>query len=189
MRGILRMILSACLLSALAVPPALSAVWEVVPEQSRVLFGFERNGKPAEGYFGRFTGKGEFDPAAPGAATLEMRIESASIRLEDKVASAFATSPDWFDSLKYPEMVYRLLRLTPAGGDSYKAEGELTIRGKTRPVESTITLDVADDSARAAGSLDLDRTDYWLGVGPSALFVKIGRDVSVRFELTAHPVP
>jgi polyisoprenoid-binding protein YceI len=64
----------------------------------------------------------------------------------------------------------------------------LTIRGKTRPIVSTITLAIDDGTAHATGSLDLDRTDYWLGVGPTALFVRIGRQVSVRFDLTAHPV-
>ena len=177
-------------LSAPAASPVASlAPWVVAPSESQVLFDYVRNGNPAEGRFGRFSGEGRFDPAAPGEATLEMRIESGSIDLDDATASAFATSAEWFDSVNHPEVVYRLLRLIPEGGNRYRAAGELTIRGKTLPVATVIELDVADGSARATGSLALDRTDYWLGVGPTALFVDIGREVAVRFELTARRAP
>ena len=85
-------------------------------------------------------------------------------------------------------MVYRLLELTPEGGNRYHATGTLTIRGQTRPIETTITIEIGDDEAHATGSLRLNRTDYWLGVGPMALFVDIGREVAVRFDLIARPV-
>ena len=103
---------------------------------------------------------------------------------------------EWFDSANHPQVIYRLMMLTPESGNSYHAVGELMIRGRTRPIESTIILDFsapdgsgdASDVAHASGSLVMDRKDYRLGVGPMALFVKIGREVTVRFELTAHPV-
>ncbi len=140
------------------------------------------------GHFARFAGGGVFDRDAPGEATLELRIESASIDLDDAMVSAFATSAEWFDSVNYPLVVYRLLELTPVGGNDYHATGTLTIRGRTRPIETTITLVVGDTEAHASGSLRLDRKKYWLGVGPAALFVDIGREVAVRFDLIARPV-
>ena len=175
---------------ALAIAPAAAQPmeWIVAPEQSRVLFDYQRNNQSAEGRFAVFTGEGLFDPDAPGDATLELRIESASIDLNDALASAFATSAEWFDSANHPLVIYRLLKLTPEGGDDYHATGTLTIRGRTRPIETTITLEIEDGEAHASGSLRLDRKDYWLGVGPSALFVDIGREVAVRFDLTARPV-
>ena len=170
--------------------PALAGAveWALVPERSNVTFEYARNGKPAEGRFAHFRGEGKFSPDAPGAATLELRIESASIDLGDPLASAFATSVEWFDAANHPVVIYRLASLVPLGADRYEATGELTIRGRTRPVSSTITLVVDDASARAEGLLKLDRIDYRLGVGPSALFIEIGREVAVRFDLTALPV-
>jgi polyisoprenoid-binding protein YceI len=166
---------------------AVATKWTVAPDQSRILFDYERNHQQAEGSFTVFTGSGVFDHDAPGDATLEFKIESASIDLKDSLASAFATSAEWFDSVNHPLVIYRLTQLTPEGGDRYHAVGELTIRGRTRPIEATITLDIGADDAHASGSLELDRTDFLLGVGPAALFVRIGAQVAVRFELTAHP--
>ncbi len=161
--------------------------WAVNPEGSRILFDYRRNGQSAEGRFTRFTGHGLFDKAAPAAAELELRIQSGSIDLDDALASAFASSAEWFDAASHPEVIYKLRRLIPEGQDRYRADGEITIRGKTRPISTTITLDIGSGSARAAGTLDVNRTDFLLGVGPSALFVDIGPEVSVRFELTARP--
>jgi len=160
--------------------------WSVAAEASRILFDYQRNGQPAEGEFSRFAGEGVFDHDAPGSATLELRIDSASIDLRDAMASAFATSAEWFDSATHPEVVYRLQRLVAEGGDRFRADGELTIRGKTKPISTTITLRIGDGSARATGTLKVDRTDFLLGVGPSAMFVDIGPQVAVRFELTAQ---
>lgn len=178
----------------LVVAPALAAMagaaaWTIVPADSRVTFGFERNGKPAEGEFRRFEGSGTFDEAAPGAATLEMRIESASIDLGNRTASEFATSAEYFDSEHHPLVTYRLLHLTPAGGGQYMAEGELSIRGWPRRTESMISLDIHGDTARAQGALTILRKDFFFGVGPTSLFVNLGPEITVSFDLTAHRAP
>jgi len=161
--------------------------WTVVPGQSRVFFDYSRNGQPAVGNFASFAGGGVFDRDAPGEATLELRIESVSIDLDETLASAYATSVEWFDSRHYPLVVYRLDKLTPEGGNDYHAVGTLTIRDRTRPIETTITLEIGDTEGHAAGTLRLDRTDYRLGIGLSSLFVEIGDEVAVRFDLIARP--
>lgn len=190
MPGPARIAIALALAAALG-PGAAGAprAWSVAPQESRILFDYQRNGQSAGGEFTRFAGEGVFDRDAPVDATLELRIQSASIDLNDALASAFATSAEWFDSMTHPELVYRLRHLTPQGGDRYRADGELTIRGRTMPISTTITLDIGSDSAFAAGTLQIDRTDFRLGVGPSALFVNIGPEVEVRFELTAQPAP
>ncbi len=158
-----------------------------MPERSRIGFEYLRNGQPARGIFARFDGEGLFSSAEPEAATLELRIESASIDLDDGLASAFATSAEWFDAATHPLVTYRLTALRPLDGDRFRALGDLTIRGRTRAVRTEITLTIDGTEARAEGVLELDRRDYGLGVGPSALFVEIGGAVAVRFDLTAIP--
>ncbi len=177
------------LAAALALFPGLAVAmeWALVPERSRIGFEYLRNGAPATGNFARFRGEGVFRSASPEAATLELRIESASIDLQDNLASAFATSAEWFDSTSHPIVTYRLIALKPLGGERFLANGDLTIRGRTRPIQTEIILTVDGAEARAEGVLELDRRDFGLGVGPSALFVEIGREVAVRFDLTAIP--
>lgn len=161
--------------------------WALVPERSRIGFEYLRNGEAATGVFERFQGEGAFSLDDLGSAHLELRIESASIDLQDEIESAFATSAEWFDSATHPLVTYRLQSLRPIGSNRFLANGDLTIRGRTRAIETEITLTIDGAEARAEGALELDRRDFGLGVGPSALFVRIGHEVTVRFDLTAMP--
>ena len=162
--------------------------WRIAPAESQIIFEYRSDGEPAEGIFGEFSGTGRFHPEAPDEATFELRIRSASIDLGDAKANAVATSAEWFDSANHPDIVYRLSDLAHLEANRYRARGDLTIRGNTRPLTTTITLEVEEAAAHATGTLTVNRKDYGLGVGPISLFVEIGPQVSVRFDLTAYPL-
>ncbi|MEM6906050.1 MAG: YceI family protein [Pseudomonadota bacterium] len=169
--------------------PTLSAAkeWRVDPARSEILFTYQRAGQDDQGKFHRFSGEGTFDPGAPESSVLELRIDSGSIDLNDRLASAFATSAEWFDSKNHPNVVYRLTGLTQTGPEAYTAAGDLTIRGETKPIEVPLALRFTGGVAEADGTLTIDRRAYLLGVGPSAAFVTIGPQVIVEFRLTATP--
>lgn len=173
------------LFGAPAVP---AASWIVDSERSEIGFEYLRAGVAATGRFERFEGSGTFDPANPGAATLRLSIDSTSIDLFDDLASAFATSAEWFDSRNHRYVVYELATLEPIGGNRYRSAGTLTLRGRSLPIDAEIELEIRDDGALAIGVLDILRSDYLLGVGPSAAFVTIGPSVSVSFRLRARQV-
>ncbi len=42
--------------------------------------------------------------------------------------------PDWLDAQRHPTMTYRSRRVVPTSERSFRIEGELTLRGITRPV-------------------------------------------------------
>ena len=163
-----------------------AAEWVVDPASSQIVFEYQKDGAPAEGIFAEFSGSGAMDRADPGAATLELTIETTSIDLYDGMASAFATSAEWFDSKNHPQVIYRLHTLKEIEAPVYEASGTLTIRGKSQPITTEIRLEIGEAEATAKGTLTIVRGDYLLGVGPSAAFVEIGPNVAVRFDLTAR---
>ncbi len=176
---------------ALALPAGASAElgssWAVLPDASSVRFDFVLDGKPRSGRFVRVEGEGRFDPERLLEAELTIRISAASIDLGNALFSAFAQSAEWFDARTHPEVVFRLTRLEPLGPGLYAALGDLSIRGRTRPARGELALEIEGGQARAVGRLDVDRLDYLLGVGPSALVVDIDRQVTVAFDLAAKP--
>ncbi|MEO0622042.1 MAG: YceI family protein [Pseudomonadota bacterium] len=183
-----RMVLAGIVATALPGARAAAAApeWRVVPAASRIGFSYSLNGKAAEGHFEEVAGSGQMDLSDPQAASLDMRIRSDSIDLGNPLFSAFATSAEWFDARNHPEVVYRLRGLNPLGGQLYRAEGDIEIRGKRAVTVSEIALDIQGNEARAQGRLALDRTEFLLGVGPSALVVDVGREVAVEFDLIAQ---
>lgn len=178
--------LVAAAMAALSPPfAAATPLWQVDPERSVIVFGYALNLRPAQGAFRRVAGEGAFDPAAPEATRLTLEIDVTSLDLGDPVETAFALSVDWFDAENHPTARYRLAQLTALGGDDYEALGDLTIKGRTRVLRTPVTLTVGQREAQARGALSFDRRDFGVGLGPSALFVAIGADVSVRFDLVA----
>lgn len=163
--------------------------WTVDGDRSRITFTYAIDGTPREGTFTRFSGEGDFDVDQPEAATLDLRIESESIDLRNTLVSAYATSAEWFDSRSFPLVTYRLIGLRHQDGSRYSAMGEITLRGHTQVIETPLSLDMTDGAARADGMLQIDRRDFGLGVGLSDMFVEIGNEVSVNFELVAAPQP
>ena len=176
-----------CISGMLALSPTLSWAidWQVQTAGSEILFEYASDGNPKTGVFSSFSGTGQFDASNPAAAKLELKIETASIDLYDTLASGFAQSAEWFDSKNHPHVIYRLYSLKPLDGGRYEARGQLTIRGEERPITSEIELKIDDATAKAKGSLVIVRSDYLLGVGPSAAFVEVSPEVTVRFDLQA----
>ena len=172
-----------------AVPALVNASeWAVQPAASGVQFEYTSDGIPKTGIFARFEGIGSFDPADPAGAELLLKIDTSSIDLYDDLASGFAQSAEWFDSKNHPDVVYTLLSLELIEGTRYRAKGQLVIRGEERPITSEIDLAIEEDAAAAEGELRIVRGDYLLGVGPSAIFVDIGPEVIVSFDLQAARV-
>ncbi len=182
-----RFALAVALLSATATQAEDAPLWRVDPDRSAIVFGYALNARPAEGVFGGIGGEGRFDPAAPEATRLTLEIDVTSLDLGDPVETAFALSADWFDAERHPQARYRLAQLTALGGDAYEALGDLTIKGRTVVMRTPLTLTVGPGEAQARGALTFDRRDFGVGFGPSALFVAIGTDVAVRFDLVARP--
>lgn len=165
-----------------------AAEWVVQPATSDIQFEYTSDDEPKNGIFARFEGTGSFDQDDPTGADLELKIDTSSIDLDDTLASGFAQSAEWFDSKNHPNVIYKLVSLEPIEGTRYRAKGLLTIRGEERPITSEIDLSISADAASARGGLNIVRGDYLLGVGPSAIFVDIGPEVIVRFDLRAARV-
>lgn len=179
--------LAAILVAIALAPAAFAADWNIDREQSKIEFEYLRAGAPTKGIFAKFSGYGTFDPANPSAARMSLSIDTTSIDLYDAMASAFATSAEWFDSKNHPKVEYQLTGLEPLGDDVYRATGTLSMRGESKPIIADIKLVVGEKSAEAEGRLEIVRSDYLLGVGPSAAFVEIGPNVVVSFDLLARP--
>jgi polyisoprenoid-binding protein YceI len=85
-----------------------------------------------KGQFADFTGSIVI-AEDPLASSVEVEIQMASIDTRDEKRDGHLTSPDFFDVEQFPTMTYRSTRVTPQG-DRWLVEGELTVKGITRPV-------------------------------------------------------
>jgi polyisoprenoid-binding protein YceI len=91
------------------------------------------------GRFIEFDGAIDFDPADPATGSAHVTIQAASVDTNEPARDAHLRSADFFDVDEHPTLTFVSQRVRVREDRRLDVEGDLTIRGVTRPV----TLDVS----------------------------------------------
>ncbi len=169
-----------------ACPAAPAATSRADASSGTLAFTATQAGAKFTGAFRQFRVALDLDPADPAHASLDVTVETASIDTRDAERDEILRGPDFFWSGKHPRAVYHATRFERAGA-GWRASGELSIRGVTKPVPVTFTLDPSGTATVMKGEASLRRLDFGLGQGDWAATEWVGNDVDVRFELRLAP--
>jgi polyisoprenoid-binding protein YceI len=85
------------------------------------------------GQFREFEGRGHVDPD-PAQTWAEVRIKAASIDTANDQRDEHLRGPDFLDSARYPEILFRSTRVEQPAEDVFRVTGDLTIMATTKPV-------------------------------------------------------
>ena len=144
----------------------------------------------AHGRFGRTSGTIDVD-AQQKVERIDLAIDTASVDMGWDLRDAFVRSEVMFDAQRFPRLHFRSTHASYEGARLVGVEGDLTLRGVTRPVR----LDVArvecairpDDGREACGALVTGRISR-RAFGMDFAYPLIGDEVALEFELTAFRV-
>ncbi len=110
------------------------STWDLDPAHSQIEFAVRHMMvTTVRGQFRKFTVAVDFDEANPERSTVEAHIDASSIDTGQDARDTHLRSADFFDADHFPELVFRSKSIERAS-DAYKINGDLTIRGVTRPV-------------------------------------------------------
>jgi len=141
-----------------------SGTWSIDPVWSALEFEVKKIGLIyVKGRVLGFTGtiRGGEQPSIEG------RVDVSSITTFDETRDTHLQSPDFFDTARYPELRFES-KSVEADGDELVAQGDLTIKGVTKPVElrgrflGTETDPVGNERIALELSGTIDRTGYGL---------------------------
>jgi polyisoprenoid-binding protein YceI len=108
--------------------------WTLDPAHSQIEFAVKHMMvTTVRGQFRKFSVDVDFDEENPGRSSVAAHIEASSIDTGMEARDAHLRSGDFFDADAFPELSFRSTKITPSG-DGYKIDGDLTIKGVTRPV-------------------------------------------------------
>jgi polyisoprenoid-binding protein YceI len=102
-----------------------------------------------------------------GTLRLEGRVSADSISVKDENLAAHLKAPDFFDTERHPYVTFSST-LIRAEGNALIVDGELTIKGNSRPIEARGTI---SEPAVTFGDVEkigieleaiVDRTEYGL---------------------------
>ena len=139
-------------MSTTTVPTTLTGAYTLDPTHSRIGF-VARHAMVAKvrGSFNEFTGAGTFDAENPANSTLSLTIQAASIDTRNADRDAHLRSNDFFAMDQYPEITFTSTSVEVVDDQQYRVNGDLTIKGVTRPV--AIDLELAGSAIDPYGNL------------------------------------
>ena len=141
-----------------------SGTWSIDPVWSALEFEVKKLGLiNVKGRVLGFTGtiRGGEQPSIEGTADV------SSITTFDETRDTHVQAPDFFDTARYPELSFDS-KSVEAEGDQLVVQGDLTIKGVTKPVElrgrflGTETDPMGNERIALELSGAIDRTDFGL---------------------------
>ncbi|HET6172326.1 MAG TPA: YceI family protein [Gaiellales bacterium] len=142
-----------------------TGTWSIDPVHSSIGFGVK--------HFGVSTFRGSFSAAAGSLVTdngavrsVEGTVRIENLVTEDSQLTGHLHSEDFFDAASHPEISFKSTSVEQLGGDKLRINGDLQIRGITRPIELDAEIEGAGDDpygntrlgVTATGAVD--RTDW-----------------------------
>lgn len=92
------------------------------------------------GSFKQWQGMLRVDDADESRSSVTVKVATDSIDVLDAQQTAMLKDADFFDVARFPEMTYGSTRIERLGESAFKVEGEITLRGITRPMPLDVSV-------------------------------------------------
>ena len=156
-------------LTALALQPdfAAAAAWKLDPSTA-VVADVGWHGQVVKVRFPTLSGQIDFDQNHPETADANISVATGDATTGVAVVDALVRSADYLGSATYPQITFKLQKLTQTSKSTADVTGQITMRGVTKPVTFKATVfrfgPDADDPKRFEAGFDLtgsvDRTAF-----------------------------
>jgi polyisoprenoid-binding protein YceI len=121
-------------------------------------------------HFGKVDGFITYDPAKVGDSKVEVTIPLSGLNSHVQSFDEHLLSDDFFDAAKFPNITFKSTSVKSAGKDKLTVVGDLTIKGITKPVTLTVTINklgVQPMAKREAAGFEatttIKRSDFGVG--------------------------
>lgn len=169
-------------------PPAAAtepSIWTVRTAESALHFHTAWSQGPVDGGFGSWRAAIRFDPDALARSSVTVTIDMASVTAANSDQQSALPQNDWFAVGTYPTATWQATAIRHLGGDRYRAEGRLSLRGISRPLPLDFTLKIAGDAATMHGTAKIDRTMFGVGQDEWASTADLPALVTLTIDIKA----
>lgn len=174
--------------------------WNVDVPHTGIEFSVNHFFTPVSGKFDDYQIDLTFDRENPANSSVEVRIDVQSINTGNERRDNHLVSGDFFEAEKYPHITFRSEEVRAQGENELIARGPLTIKDKTHQVELPIRIlgikDIPAEMREMLGGveqvasfhteLEIDRSDYGVGVGSWAAALVVGHEVGIEIAVEAN---
>ncbi|PRB00691.1 lipid-binding protein [Chryseobacterium sp. MYb7] len=140
--------------------------------------------------------EGSFTLGEEKSLSGKFTIDTRSIKILDiddtETNTQFAhhlASDDFFNSEQFPEAHFEITHAEPGDENLYYVKGDLTIKGITHPIDTSLEIVKADNTAILKTKIVVDRTKFNIKFRSSNFFTNLGDTLIYNnFDLNIHLV-
>ncbi len=144
-------------------------------------------GARVEGGFRKFDTDIHFNPTDLAHSRAKIIIDLNSIDLSSDDSEDEIKGKKWFNVSLFPNAIFQSTAIKGLGNDRYQVEGQLTIKGITRPLSVPMKVKTGSGSQVAEGDIDLNRLDFKVGEGDWADPESVALNVHVHYKVNLKP--
>jgi polyisoprenoid-binding protein YceI len=181
-------------MEGIAMPPA--GTYELDIAHTTVEFVARHMLSKVRGRFTDFSGAIEV-AEKPEDSSVKVEIQTASIKTDTEKRDEHLKSGDFLLIEEYPKITFASTAVRPTGGTSFELEGDLTIKGVTKPVTLTGEflgtgpgMDGETPLLAASAKVTIEREDWgvnWNMAVETGGFL-VSKKVDLEIEVEAHKV-
>lgn len=158
--------------------------YRVDNRNSQILFSGNHAGMDFSGRFEKWQADIFFDPSDLEISQFTASFNTATARTGDRTYDETLLESDWFDVAKHPKAEFATTSFTQNADGTFRADGQLTMRGITQPLAFTFSfIQGAGNTARLEGKFVLDRLAYKIGFDSDPKAEWVSREIGVVFML------
>jgi polyisoprenoid-binding protein YceI len=115
--------------------------YDIITKETLVRYGIDHMGfSEFWGTFPGATGTLKFDPKAPGATKLDVKVPIALVETTNRELNGELFSDEFFDAENYPWMIFASKKTIRTGPTSFKVTGDLTMHNVTKSIVLEVTF-------------------------------------------------
>ena len=160
--------------------------WKIVSTKSKLEFKVAQDSSTISGSFAKFGGTINFDKAQLNKSKVAIDIDTSSVTVSLAEAAGTVQSAEWLSTKSFPKATFVAEKFS-AVGKSFRADGNLTLKGKTVPAILEFSFDeYSAAKAHAVGKATIKRSAYGVGNADVQKASGVKDDVIVTFEIVAE---
>jgi polyisoprenoid-binding protein YceI len=178
--------ITSLILFSLSASAAEVVAWKIIPTQSKIDFKVSQDGSNIVGYFKKFDGKINFDKNQLAKSNVAIDIDMSSIVVSLAEAGGTVQSPEWLSAKAFPKATFVTDKFS-SKGKSFRADGILTIKGKSVPTSLEFSFEEPSaNKSRATGKVIIKRSAFGVGNSDVKKANGVQDEVEVSFVVNAE---
>jgi polyisoprenoid-binding protein YceI len=148
--------------------------------KSKITFEIKNLGFKTGGTIGGVQGNVAFDPANLSGSKIDATADATTLDTDNDLRNEHIKGEKFFNVAVYPKISMSSTAFKSKGGNNYTGTFNITIKGKTKPVELPFSYTAAGSTALLKGSFKIKRSDF--GIGGSSMTLSDEATIFIETE-------